>query len=125
MALIPTFFFSSLITLAIAHGIATAFFLYWKYIWLDVPMHLLGGITVVLGIASLPSFHITLLKRHETLVTSIVAVLIVGILWELFEVATGVPFTRESYVFDTSLDLLMDVFGGAVGYGIVKGIHES
>lgn len=48
--------FSSLVTLALVHYLSFEFFLYWKYLWLDIPVHILGTITVAFGIATAPFF---------------------------------------------------------------------
>ncbi len=122
MHLLLTLFFSSLTTLAATHITALTFFLYWKYLWLDMPVHILGGITVILGVSILPFFGITVPKRYKTLFASIILVFSIGILWELFEVYAGVPTAREGFLFDTCIDLLMDILGGVLGYGIVKSI---
>jgi len=118
------FFVSSLFVLALTHIVAIEFFLYWRYLWFDIPMHFLGGICVALGIWSLPFFRISLPSRFETLLFYGSAALGVGVLWEVFEVAIGVSVTQTGYVFDTVLDLVMDVSGGIVGYGIVKAIQK-
>jgi len=122
MPLLLTFFFSSLVTVAVIHITALQFFLYWKYLWLDIPVHFLGGISVVLGVSILPFFRIKVGPRYRTLLATLCIVLCVGLMWEIFEVFAGVPIEREGFVFDTTIDLLMDMLGGVIGYGIVKGI---
>ena len=37
------------IILAVTHIISLELFLYWRYWWLDLPMHILGGSVVALG----------------------------------------------------------------------------
>ena len=124
MLLKITFLLSALSTLAIAHITAIQFFLYWKYFWLDIPMHILGGVCVALGISVLPLFRIQLPKRYETVFIYCVVTLAVGIAWELFEILIGIPVTEEGFFVDVSIDLGMDVLGGLIGYGIVKNIQK-
>jgi hypothetical protein len=115
-----SFFLSALLTLAIVHNVATTFFLYWKYLWFDIPMHLLGGLCVALGISILPFFRIHLPHRFGTIWGYLFVVIIAGIVWEWFEVVADISVFDETFILDTSLDLLMDVIGGIVGYHIVR-----
>ena len=85
--------------------------LYWRYVWFDAPMHLLGGLTV--GV-----FLVTLLRSyHPFLFIAGIAAIIVG--WEVFEFAIGVP-RETNYVFDTSLDILLGTCGAAIAYIIAR-----
>lgn len=117
-------FFSALITLALVHGSAVYFFLYWKYTWLDVPVHFLGGAVAALGIAILPFFQIQFFERHKTLIAYICAVCVIGICWEMFEYNAGLYELEKDIVLDTSIDLIMDILGAILGYGIVKSIKQ-
>lgn len=123
MTLRLTFFFTALITLAIVHLAATHFFLYWKYTWLDMPIHALGGAVVMLGLFILPFFRIMLPPSLRSFRGSIALVLLVGVLWEIFEYAFGISIpagSHESFAVDTATDLLMDLFGGALGYVVAR-----
>ncbi len=124
MNILTVFFFISLMTLATVHIVALKFFLYWKYLWLDIPVHILGGICVAFGIAILPFFRIVIPYRYQTLTAYILGVLLVGVLWELFEIWAGIPLTQEGFAVDAITDLCMDVLGAVVGYGIVKSIQK-
>ncbi|MBP9816437.1 MAG: hypothetical protein KBD05_00165 [Candidatus Pacebacteria bacterium] len=89
------------------HLWGTAEFLYWKFVWFDSPMHLLGGIT--LGV-----FVATLLKAPQPVkFYGLILVLIVG--WELFEFLLGSP-RKDNYAFDTVLDLCLGVLGASLAY---------
>lgn len=108
-------------------ALATPFSLYWVYHWFDIPMHFLGGMFVAfLALWSAHgasergiSFTSYPYRRLSAMLLFVVlAALIVGIAWELFEVVTGMP--RElNYQFDTALDLLLDVFGGVSVVGLL------
>lgn len=126
MPILLTFFFSALTTLALVHALAQEFFLYWKYLWFDIPMHMLGGVCVALGYALLPFFRVTLPPRYTSRMAYLVVVLMVGIAWESFEYAAGISIVSASddFILDTTFDLIMDLFGGLIGYGIVKQIHN-
>jgi uncharacterized BrkB/YihY/UPF0761 family membrane protein len=119
MSIRLTFFFAALILLAVVHVVALELYLYWKFPWFDIPMHLLGGISVALGYSIL---HTRLSPRLRTFSWYIAAVLLVGIGWEIFEYAAGISLAREeSFLLDTALDLCMDTLGGILGYGIAQG----
>src|SRR3989344_3852085 len=89
--------FVAVAALAVFHSIALEFHLYWRFLWLYLPVHMLGGIW-----AGLFVFWLRILMR-----------LTPSVAWEIFEVVTGLP-RESSYMLDTSLDLLMDALGGAV-----------
>jgi hypothetical protein len=122
MTLLLIFFFSSLSLLAVIHIVSLEFFLYWKYLWIDIPIHALGGVTVALGLAILPYIRVTLPARYTSLWATLSLVFIVGVVWEVFEITSGISPGEPGFVFDTLLDLCMDVLGGAVGYGIVRSV---
>jgi len=124
MNLLLTFFFSVLVTIALSHNLALKFFLYWKYPWLDIPMHMLGGMSVAFGIAILPFFGIHLKARYRTFVAYLCGVFFVGLIWEVFEIVSGAAVYDEYYIADTIKDFCMDLIGGAVGYAIVKSLKS-
>lgn len=89
------------------HLWASAEFLYWRYVWFDSPMHLLGGLT--LGVFAAAFLNAP--KPGQFF--GIIIVLIVG--WEVFEYLLGFP--RESnYAFDTALDLFLGMLGATFAY---------
>lgn len=120
MGFLLTLFFSAATTLALAHITATTFFLYWKYLWFDIPMHFLGGLVCALGIAILPFFRIQYIEKRSSFLVYMCIVLGIGICWELFEYSAGLYRLETNLIPDTILDVCMDMLGGAVGYGMVK-----
>lgn len=97
--------------LSILQYLAVLNFLYWKFVWFDVPMHFLGGVTIAV-------FLVALLMHFRPRLF-FVGVVGASISWEAFEYLAGFP--RESnFVFDTSLDLLMDAFGALCVYVFVR-----
>lgn len=113
----------SVTTLAVLHALALTFYLYWVYLWFDIPMHILGGATVALGYQSR-----FLISRAAPVLSfgfraTIVAVLFVGGLWEVYEYFVGPPM-NTGYVFDTTLDFAMDVVGAGIGYSVAKAVQK-
>lgn len=93
--------------LALTHTWALTDYLYWYFVWLDVPVHLLGGLTLGMFLIS---FSRTFRPR---LFAVGIAFVILG--WEVFEVLIGTG--REiNYAFDTSLDILMGTLGALLAY---------
>ncbi|MBI5456792.1 hypothetical protein HY969_03535 [Candidatus Kaiserbacteria bacterium] len=98
--------FTLLAVIAFLYFLGFWLYLHWVFWWYDILLHFLGGVWVALA-----ARWIFALKGIVPPGSWILAlVIVVGLLWELFEVVVGMP--RESnYLFDTSLDLLMDVLG--------------
>lgn len=110
----PTLFAAQavvLVTTAILHAAGLFLFLQWYFWWYDIMLHFLGGLWVALA------FQWYAHSRAQTIliVPTLVVVLFVGIGWEVFELAVGAP-REDAFMFDASLDILMDVLGGVVGY---------
>ena len=108
-------FIIALVVLAVAHNLAVAFFLYWQYLWFDIPMHILGGLVVALGYLTVTRVHAKW-AVFKGLSATIGVVLIIGILWELFELSTGVLATEPMLLQDTIVDFAMNITGGIVGF---------
>ena len=90
--------------------------LYFKIIWTDTVIHALGGFWVA-GVA-LWFYYLSgyvkprLSKGVHVFLISILAAIVIGVLWEIFEVVTGATFvTRAAYVPDTIVDLIADSVG--------------
>ncbi|MBP9668666.1 MAG: hypothetical protein KBE09_00045 [Candidatus Pacebacteria bacterium] len=106
-------FAAQLIVVAILgalHVGALSYSLYWQYPWLDVLSHFLGGLWVALALLWIAHrFGVAVRGFYVFL-----GVLVVGLGWEVFEVVAGIP--RESnWLFDTAIDLIMDLLGALVG----------
>lgn len=120
MSLRITLLLSTLLTIAVVHIVSIEFFLYWKYYWLDIPVHLLGGIACALGFSILPYFGWKRFPQYSGFVWYVLFALSVGVLWEIFEFASGVTRVEQGFVLDTVIDFGMDLLGVWIGYGIVK-----
>ena len=115
-----TLFFSTIVTLAIVHAASLEFYLYWRYLWLDVPVHFLGGVAVALGVSILPFFRVSLPPFLSTLSGYLLLTFFAGTVWEMFEFVSEITVVDEHFIPDTTLDLVMDLLGGAVGYWLVR-----
>ncbi len=122
MALRLTFFFTALITLALVHVVATEFYLYWRYAWLDIPMHFLGGVVCIFGLAILPFFRIRIPKRYRTRFAYLIFAFLIGVLWEIFEYVYDIMNvnTLTDLIVDTGMDLTFDILGALFGYTFIQ-----
>jgi len=99
-------------------------FLYTRFFWFDIMMHALGGFVV--GLAYLwwvryePPRGIPL--RLFSIPALFVAVLLVGIAWEAYELLIRVDaqYTVLVWLFDTAQDIVMDMAGGAGAFMFFK-----
>lgn len=98
------------------HYLALEFFLYWRHLWLDLPMHTLGGSVVALGYWSLRDFFPSLNTRWFTLKSTLVFVLFVALVWEGFEALAGISIQNPDLLLDTASDLFFGLVGGLAGY---------
>lgn len=108
--------FLLLVLLGVVHTAATVFFWYWIFPWLDIAVHFLGGMIVAFYslwflLRLLGSFSPSWRIRTYGLVFAVV--IVVGTIWELFELYVGIP-RGANFAFDTTLDMLMNVSGALV-----------
>ena len=98
--------------LAIAHRYALAHFLYWEYRWIDIPMHMLGGVVIA-------TFSIGLLGTYRPyLLLAVIASVFIG--WEIFEYIAKISTGQPDYVFDTAHDIVNDFIGATVAFLVAK-----
>ena len=106
--------------MAVVHLVALELFLYWRFIWLDVPMHILGGIVVVMGIFSCHDLNIPGAAFFVTNGFRVMVFLVmIMVTWEVFEVLIGNPM-EDNYVLDTTIDTIMGFVGGFLGLLLAK-----
>lgn len=124
LQLTTIFFLISFSLLAVLHAIAIKLFLYWHFSWLDNVMHLYGGAVVALGVYTL--VDLKLFKHHWlTGVRVVFVVFFVAVVWELFELSSGITHLFDSdYIPDTASDLFMGVVGGSLGYLVASRIQK-
>lgn len=120
--------FILILIIGILHISAMEFYLYWTFPWFDIPMHFLGGLWV--GVTSIWFFFFSghagkftsQLTTRNIFTVSIASVIVIGILWEIFEIYAGVPMLTADYPLDTSVDLLVDILGAIAAsiYAVVE-----
>lgn len=123
MALRITLLLATLLVIAVVHTVSINFFLYWKYVWLDIPMHVLGGVACALGYATLPFFGVKFSEVHTSLFWFLSFTLLIGLVWEVFEYCAGVSRIETDFIFDTAFDFGMDAVGGILGYVLIKNLN--
>lgn len=107
---------------AIVHHLALEFYIYWQYPYFDVLMHILGGIIIVLFLFSLCQMFASIPSWVTQFFPALATVILIGLLWEVFELAVGL-YPQQNFAFDTTLDLLADLVGGAVGYIVASNLR--
>ncbi|MEI8338262.1 MAG: hypothetical protein WCF92_03930 [bacterium] len=109
--------FGFLILLLLVHSFATYTGLYWITGWFDTVSHLLGGFVIFFGFSYIFSFK----NKKPTLGVIIILSLLVGIIWELFELKYGITsLVSRKYISSTSIDLIFDIIGSCLAFLIVK-----
>jgi len=101
--------------LATVHVISLELHLYWKHLWLDIPMHALGGAVVALGIFTLHDLMPHFPRRFLYPVPVLLFVLVVALAWEVYELGIGIPI-EDDFEIDTIVDIVMGMLGGIIGY---------
>jgi len=104
-----------LYTIVALHALALYFSWYWSIWWYDIVVHFLGGFWVgglALWFCFFRKSSNTTLGNLKVYIISILAVIVIGVLWELFEFSldTFVVFQTNN-VLDTISDLAADVAG--------------
>lgn len=110
----------------VAHLFGTYDGWYVSVAFYDVFMHLLVGFC--LGLAIVAISHSLSIDRGKQIWFGAVAVVVLGVAWELFEAAyeiTSAPVGTFPYCLDTAKDLFNDLFGAGVAFWIAhEKIHE-
>ena len=117
-------FLIALSVLAALHFIALSLYLYWQVWWFDIPMHLLGGFTVVLGIHTLADLRIVPRAYATTFLNVFCIILTIAIAWEVFQYAVT-EVLKENYMSDTLSDIAIGLTGAVVGYTFSKRLQVS
>jgi len=109
--------------LLIVHVVAQSMYLYWTFWWFDILMHFLGGLWV--GLFGLWFVYVsgyvvgTWKSRVRPFWVALGSVVLIGLLWEVYEYANhlifSVPFLPQ-YPADTLLDMVMDGVGAVFGW---------
>lgn len=99
-----------------AHGAFVMTYLYWEVEWLDLPMHLFGGVLFVASWQHLRSLGVFpgVFARYGALSGLLVA--IIG--WEIFKYGIG-STVLEGYVLDTIVDIVLGLIGGLIALWVI------
>lgn len=117
LKLTTVFFLISFAVLAVLHRLAFAFALYWHFDWFDIVMHFFGGAIAALGFFTIRDFMPRTPERFEYVVPVMSGVIIVVLLWELFEIfIVGIPLDTPGIELDTAIDVVVGIIGGFVGF---------
>lgn len=102
--------------------LALRYFLYWRTWWYDIPMHFLGGLICAAIVLWFVAYEVPpgLRSKVNRLALTVIATLIIGILWEIFEYKTGITKGEIGYWQDTIHDIGMDLAGGLAAYLLLK-----
>ena len=114
------------LVLALYNAIAIKLHLYWITNWLDSPSHLLGGFVSILILSTALSFlNFKKIKPNSTPFLFL-GVLVVGILWEIFEVKYHITFPGlPGYWPDTLSDIFFDLLGATLAYYyLIKSFYD-
>lgn len=120
--------FITLVLIGTVHVLGVVNFWYWKFIWLDIFMHFLGGLWVGLFTLIIASTFIkepNLVRRMNVIFLSVCSAIVIGVAWEVFEYTSGISVASyDLYVKDTFKDMVMDTLGGVMagiyGFNILK-----
>jgi len=97
---------------------------YWLYWWFDIPTHFLGGIVTALIALVVYSKYSSIepqITRKNIFLVSLLSVVVIGVLWEGFElIIGGREFADSDYLVDTVADMFADTSGGLVVYLIMS-----
>ncbi len=92
-------------------------YLYYELPWLDIPMHVLGG----MGVGALASAVMLHRNKKVSLVHMVVFFAVIGLAWEVYEYARGVvEYDEVGDYIDTLADTVNGLLGVIASYVIVK-----
>jgi hypothetical protein len=108
------------------NAIAYKLYLFWTVIWFDMVMHFLGGLFVALFFFWALSLFKSQLSYTEKLILGVVFTLLVGLVWEYFELIIGVTdLMSVEYWGDTGMDIMMDTLGATLGVMVVHSLEKK
>lgn len=98
-------------------------FYFWYYPWFDIPLHIVGGLTIGLWGASLAWRR--KLSPQQSFLFLLLLTVAIGSLWEIFEYVSGLTWDKADFVFDTLGDLLGDLGGTTVAWLIYWALYPK
>lgn len=108
------------------NAVAYRLYLFWTVIWFDMVMHFLGGLFVALFFFWILSLFKSKLSYTEKLILGAVFTILVGLVWEYFELIIRVTdLASPEYWGDTGMDIIMDTLGGTLGIMFVHSLEKK
>ena len=125
-----TVFIGASLLLLILQILGVVFYFFWRFPWIDIPMHFLGGLIIALtAFAFLCYFKgVWFPVSHRFIFLFLVVMtLSLGIGWEFFQLAMKTSFLNApGFLFDTIKDVVDDTLGSlAAWYFIVRQYASS
>lgn len=106
---------SSIIFLCIVNFIAIKGLWYYIFWYFDMPMHLIGGMTVSFLLVYIFYSKISSEEKFPVF-RLLISVFIIGFVWELYEQIVSVLISHNPQIYlDSISDLFFDLAGGIVG----------
>jgi hypothetical protein len=105
--------------IGISNYLGNKLYLYWTTWWHDMIMHFIAG--VVVAMTAVLFYQILFKKynwfRNNLVLVAVLATLVVGLLWEYFELHFEITSLADGMAFwtDTFSDLVLDTLGGYMG----------
>ena len=109
-----------IIMIGVVNALAEHFFLYWRFPWLDMTMHFLGGVWIglsVLWVYYLSGKFKDIPENHRRIsylyILAGTVTVVIGIFWEIFEFSLDflIVFDEFNGFYDTAGDLIFAVIG--------------
>ncbi len=92
--------------------LARIFYWYYSVSWFDMPMHFLGGVWVGFFF-----IYVLSIKTPSVFWKIILYVLLIGLVWEFFQLIVKNGIGRTPFdLLDTLSDLFFDILGGALAF---------
>jgi len=102
-----------LIWIGLLNVLTLAFHLYSAIFSFDMVMHFSGGFFVSIGALTVLTCNRTDFSYGQLLFWAVSTALIIGLLWELFELYFGITYLYSpDYIGDNGMDVTMDIAGG-------------
>ena len=102
------------LVVALLHTMAVYYSLYWNYLWFDILMHVLGGLTFGFW-AGAVSLRMHFTPARAILFTAAV-VFFVSVAWEIFEFISGFTTLERGFWLDTAGDIFFAIVGAVLAY---------
>lgn len=117
----------SIVILLILHLFALSYALYWIFPWLDSIMHIIGGAWIVFTVGAWMHKQHGAISWSRFFLYSMIAILVIGSLWELGEFIIDHIFGTQ--LFNISLseafrDMMYNTIGGLLSWLLLYFIYS-